>query len=82
MGIEISELEITGRNDEPLLSIERVKGKLKLLSALRGSIELGDLQLLRPRIHLQTDASGNSNWHLEKGSLKEAFDSTVSVLQN
>ncbi|MBI4460945.1 MAG: translocation/assembly module TamB domain-containing protein [Acidobacteria bacterium] len=47
--------------DTPLFSADRVGIGLKLISALRGKIDLSDVQIHRPIIHLLVDKDGNTN---------------------
>ncbi len=78
MGIEISDLRISDPTadpgDPPLLAVEKLHGKLDLLPALFGRADIGQYQMLRPRLHLKVSSDGKANWHFEKGQLRGVFN--------
>ncbi|MEL7428736.1 MAG: AsmA family protein [Pseudomonadota bacterium] len=86
LGIEISDFTISAGGtlveEKPLLSAERVTGKLSLLPALVGRIELSSYRLYRPYVFLNGRQDGTKSWRFRTGSLTDAYDSTSASLQN
>ena len=80
LGIEISDLVVAdplaGPSDPPLLSIERMKGRLNILPAFLGRADIEEYQLLRPRLRLTVAGDGTSNWIFQSGQLHDALEQT------
>src|SRR5690606_15293571 len=49
----------------PLVTMDRLTCKLRLLPFLIGRVEVAEFQLIRPHFHLALDATGRSNWRAE-----------------
>jgi AsmA protein len=47
---------------EPALSAERLTARLRLFPLLLGSVEISDVELIKPKIIVAREASGRSNW--------------------
>ena len=56
----ISDAEGTG--DEPIVEMDHLTCKLRLLPFLIGRTEVAEFQLIRPRFHLRVDGEGRANW--------------------
>ncbi|MEM7289081.1 MAG: AsmA family protein [Pseudomonadota bacterium] len=85
LGIEVSDLIVSDpasvTSDTPLLTVERVAGKLKLLPALVGNIEIEQYQLFRPVLKMMVTSDGTASWHFTKGQFKTAYDTTRQILE-
>jgi AsmA protein len=65
LGIEIGRAELAnaaGFGAEPMLGVERVAVGVELLPLFSGVLNVTQLRLERPVIHLAKDARGRSNW--------------------
>ncbi len=51
-----------GMGDDPFVVADEVTTRLRLLPLLIGRMELDTFELVRPRVHLITDADGRTNW--------------------
>jgi AsmA protein len=51
-----------GGSEEPLVEMEHLTCKLRLLPFLTGRIEVAEFQLVRPRVRLTVDGNGQANW--------------------
>ncbi len=58
---------------QPFVSMDSLKGRLKLLPAIFGRPELADLRLVRPQINLTITPQGKTNWTANKGVLAALF---------
>lgn len=83
LGIKLRDVVIAGApgednsfGDQPIISMEALKGKLRLLPAIFGKPELANFQLVRPRINLKVSRTGKFNWYSSKG----AFSKLVSAM--
>ncbi len=56
-----------GMGDDPFLLADEVTTRLRLLPLLVGRVELDAFELVRPRVHLITDADGRANWTMAPG---------------
>ncbi len=81
LGIEISNLTIedpsASEEMPPLLSVEKVKTKLKFSSLFLGKIEIDSYELLRPRVSLKVYSEGTQNWDFSKGKLQKAIKTNI-----
>lgn len=59
-------------SDGPSLAAERLTAQLRLLPLLLGRIEVGEVTLVRPRILVELDEAGQSNWGRLMARLIEA----------
>lgn len=71
--------------DEPFVSMESLKGRVNLVSAILGQPELVDFKLVRPRFNLRITRQGKANWENQKGAisrllLKSTSNSTQTSL--
>ncbi len=82
LGVEISDLVVAdplaGPNEPPLLSIERLKGRLNIFPAFLGRADIEEYKLLRPRLRLKVSADGTSNWVFQSGQLHDALEQTAN----
>jgi AsmA protein len=53
---------VLGDPEHPALSAERLTARLRLFSMLTGSVQISDVSLERPRISVQLNNDGGSNW--------------------
>ncbi len=51
--------------NRPMLQVERVKIRLKLLPLLKGDVILAQVELNRPNVYLHQERSGRANWTFE-----------------
>ena len=59
--------------EQPFVSMDALKGRLKLLPAMFGNPEIVDLKLVRPRFNLRTSREGIANWKTNSGALASIF---------
>ena len=78
LGIKLKDVVIatpagleTEFGDEPLVSMEALKGSLKLLPAIIGKPELANFKLVRPKFNLKVSRAGKLNWHSSTGALSK-----------
>jgi AsmA protein len=64
--------------DEPFVSMDALKGRVKLLSAILGQPELADFKLIRPRFNLRVTRQGKANWQNKKGALARLLSKHAS----
>ena len=64
--------------DDPLVSMESLKGSLKLLPAIVGEPELANFQLVRPRFNLKVSRTGKVNWYSSKGALAKLLAEAIN----
>lgn len=65
LGIELGRSELgnaKGFGQQPMLAVERVAVGVELLPLIDGELNVSQLRLQQPRIHLARDNSGRSNW--------------------
>ncbi len=53
---------VLGDPDHPALSAERLTARLRLFSTLTGGVQISDVSLERPRIAVELNDEGGSNW--------------------
>lgn len=54
----------TGWGSQPqMMTIGRLRVRLKLLPLFRGDVEFKDIRLVETRLLLETDTTGQANWH-------------------
>jgi len=65
LGIELGHTELgnaKGFGEKPMLAVDRVAVGVELLPLIHGELNVAQLRLEKPRIHLGKDKSGRSNW--------------------
>jgi len=67
------------RASEPPFAAERLIANLHLLPLLLGRIEIADISLVRPRIVVDFDAQGRSNWTALVDTLARALKPTAGA---
>ncbi len=75
LGIRAKTLSLSNRSgfgDTPMLFVEQLNIRLKLLPLLRKKFEIGAITLNKPKIHLLTLADGTTNWDDLLGSGKSS----------
>ena len=89
LGIKLRDVVIAGPageesvfGDEPLVSMEALKGNLKLLPAIFGNPELDNFKLIRPRFNLKVSKSGQVNWFSSKGKLSQLLFAAMQKKNN
>ena len=68
--VKLRDVEIgnpSGMGGEPLVKMDALVGKLKLLPLLLGRIEIAQFRLIEPHIALSVDAAGRPNWLMRHG---------------
>jgi uncharacterized protein involved in outer membrane biogenesis len=55
-----------GTGSEPFMAMEALTARLKLLPLLIGRTEIAEFRLIRPRINLKVDGSGQRNWEFDR----------------
>ena len=63
--------------DDPLVSMESLKGSLKLLPAIAGEPELASFKLIRPKFNLKISRTGKVNWYSKTGALAKLLSATI-----
>ena len=72
--------DASGTGGEPLVAIEKLTSKLRLLPFLIGRVDVVEFQLFRPHLQLSVDAEGENNWRKRTGSVaSEATGDRSSV---
>ncbi len=61
-----------GFGDEPFVSLQHARIAARLWPLLLGRVEVGEVRLDAPRIHLITDEQGRNNWSDLGGASKES----------
>jgi AsmA protein len=56
---------------EPLVVMEGLTSKLRLLPFLIGQVDVAEFQLVRPHFNLTVDADGRANWPISQWSISE-----------
>lgn len=67
IAVEISDITIAngeGFGDQPMVAMDGLVARVKLMPLLTGSVEVDRFELIRPRIDLIVDANGKVNWQL------------------
>ena len=64
--------------DDPLVSMESLKGSLKLLPAIIGEPELANFKLVRPKFNLKVSRTGKVNWYSSKGALAKLLAEAIN----
>ncbi len=64
--------------DDPLVSMDSLKGSLKLLPAIVGKPELANLKLVRPKFNLKVSRTGKVNWYSSKGALAKLLTEAIN----
>lgn len=64
--------------DGPLVSMESLKGSLKLLPAIMGEPELANFKLVRPKFNLRVSRTGKVNWYSSNGALAKLLAEAIS----
>jgi uncharacterized protein involved in outer membrane biogenesis len=64
----------------PMLQIERLQIKLKLLPLLKGDIILPRIEVVRPQVYLHREQSGRANWTFESTAPSNAQASKPAKL--
>jgi AsmA protein len=80
--IDISGISIANEprfGDSPIIAMDGIRGRVKLLPLLSGQIEVDSFELIRPRIELIVDAEGRANWQLSEDSAGDPGESTDAV---
>jgi AsmA protein len=68
--------------DDPLVSMESLKGNLKLFSAITGKPELANFRLIRPKFNLKVSRTGKVNWHSNTGALSKLLSAAIKNKAN
>jgi AsmA protein len=61
---------------EPLVVMDELTSKLRLLPFLVGRIDVAEFQLVRPHFTLTVDADGRANWPISQWTISEETGST------
>ena len=64
--------------DNPLVSMESLKGSLKLLPAIIGEPELANFKLVRPKFNLKVSRTGKVNWYSSTGALAQLLSEAIN----
>src|SRR5437870_905373 len=65
LSVELNQLIIHGREEssqQPFFRVDRIGMNFRLISALRRQVELSQIHIERPTLHLLVDKKGNSNF--------------------
>lgn len=54
--------------NKPLITIEKLKGRLGLFAAVLGEAQVTGLEFIRPKFHLRVDRMGRRNWAPDRGN--------------
>ena len=54
--------DTTALSGEPIISVGAVSARLSIAPLLRGILEVGDVELIRPVVRLVVDGAGGGNW--------------------
>jgi AsmA protein len=60
--VSFSDVMLSGDRSSPALTAERLTTHVRFLPLLLGRIEVADVALVRPKILVNVDSAGNSNW--------------------
>ncbi len=86
LGVEVSNVVLrdpqTAPSDPPLLQVETLRGRIRVLPVLFGRIEIGSYQFIRPRFNLRTAQSGQTNWIARSGDLFETINAAKTRREN
>ncbi len=66
---------------QPALTAERLRAHLRFLPLLLGRIEVADVALIHPRILVDIDTSGRSNWSVLLDTLTRALEPGASAVE-
>lgn len=73
LGVEISNVvfksDFSEADEKPILSMERLRAKLSVASALTGNVELNEFQFIRPEFNLNVYSTGQSSWQFSEGKM-------------
>lgn len=73
LGVEIDSVALldpqASELDPPLLQMEKLQGRILVLPAIFGRIEIGSYRFVRPRFNLRVREDGSANWKLPSGSI-------------
>lgn len=85
LGIKLSDVvvESPDGNDnafgnQPLVSMDSLKGSLKLFPAIFGTPELANFKLVRPKFNLKISRSGKANWYSSTGALSKLLSAAIN----
>lgn len=62
---KIGDASATG--GKPLLTMDKLTSKLRLLPFLIGRVDVAEFQLVHPHLQLSVDAQGENNWQMRQG---------------
>ena len=70
-----------GMPDAPIISMERVRGTVRLLPLVIGRVEIASFTVVRPLIRLVRNVEGDRNWEFDSGAaaLQLAFAGDVPL---
>jgi uncharacterized protein involved in outer membrane biogenesis len=82
--VTLDTVEVSGPDgmaDADLLSMDRLKGRIRLLPLLIGQVEIDSFTMVRPVLHLVRDEKGRRNWAFNSGAaaLQLAFSGDVPL---
>lgn len=72
--------DVSVTSGEPLVAMDELTSKLRLLPFLFGRVDVAEFQFVRPHLRLEVDAAGKNNWALRQGPVvseaagERAFD--------
>ncbi|MGE0750448.1 MAG: AsmA family protein [Variibacter sp.] len=69
------------RDGQPALTAERLRAHLRFLPLLLGRIEVADVALVHPRILVDIDTSGRSNWSVLLDTLTRALQPGADAVE-
>lgn len=75
--VQVTNLQIAGDGDEPLVTIARATGKLSMAKALGGAIAISELNVEGLRIRIARDASGEWNFPKKRISFAKPESTTT-----
>lgn len=85
LGIEIANVIFEGSpqhpDDPPFVQMERLRGRIAVIPALFGRIEIYQYQLVRPRFSLRVDGDGRTSWAPTGGRLAAVLDQARAIRQ-
>ncbi len=77
MGLQTGAVELSNRaglDELPMLSVDRISLKVKLIPLMKKNLEVGDVILSQPKVRLITFRDGSTNWDDLIDSAKSAGD--------
>ncbi len=64
--------------DQPLVTMEALKGRLRFLPAIFGQAELADFKMIRPLFNITVTRRGKANWRSKRGVLGDLLSAGSS----